>query len=520
MRIIMLLCVSVSLLLAACSTTPPEGSLQRQSLDPLPWAKPKYFSSLSPESDYFSNELIAIFERGGDERQPNVILNEAVEFAVKDGLVVNGITVQPDSIVLIDTYSTNATVPAITLAPKPVCGKIISHFRYSFPILASDKEKELQQAIDTLRAMSDQYLQAQGKELYGISPRGKGPGLSKGKALTALVAPTPTNQPKLYSSFIAPAFISKNWSYIAVNAVQGISAAGVRVAVLDTGVNPVGSFKLDSPANFVTLDPNAGDDFDLSTTSYLDGHGTGVASLIADSTYGIAPDAIIIPVKVCDGKGICDDITVTRGICYAQFVGTDVINLSLGTLSNAPMVRQAIREVVARGTTVVASAGNTNLFPSPRQNRADYPAGWASGTSGFMSVGAIDQKLAYADFATANSAVELVAPGADLQPGSKPADATGIETFSADGNRVFMEGTSFAAPFVAGAAANLYAQCPSLAKNTSASSRWVETTLKSTVTPWKPISQVATRKLPWPLSTNGFTPGLLNVGNSLKVTCP
>jgi hypothetical protein len=538
MRIILILCVSLLLFLAACATTKPEGQFESQSLDRLPWAKPSYFSSLSSELDFFPNELIAIFH--STEGQPNIILNNALKNAINKGLKVNGILIQPGSIVLLDTYPTNATVPAVALKPGPVCGEIISNFRYSFPVLSPKflpklppRERELQQAIDTLIAISDTQLQAQGKELYGISPKGKAPGTTKSKAAGTLVSPTSSNQASLYGSSLTPAFTSTNWSYQAVNANPKANAAGVRVAVLDTGVNPVGSLKslLDSPANFVTLQPGtnlptqiANDDFDdrYRATPYQDGHGTGVAALIADQTYGIAPDATIIPVKTCNQFGICDDITVTRGICYAQSVGADVINLSLGTLSNAPMLQQAINEVVASGTTVVAAAGNTNnsvQFSGKRQNQAAYPAAWAATSTGFMSVGAIDQKLAYADFATSHDSVELVAPGSDLQTGTALADLTGIETYAADGTSgVLMEGTSFAAPMVAAAAANLYYKCSSV--STAFGPAWVEANLLKTSTPWKPTSQDSFRPLPWPLAATRFTPGIVNVGNSLNMRCP
>jgi Subtilase family len=524
MRFILLLCVSLSFLLAACATTKPEGQLQSQSLDPLAWVKPSYFSSLEANKDYYPNELIAIYDRGTDPNTDNAsdVLNAVLELAAqKENWPV------PEGLKLKDTngdgkgdavYPVDTTTPAITLAPASVCGEMIANFTYQG--ITQDE------AIRRLLVIRD-YLTAQSKSLYGVSPKGKSYATPKGKSPVALVSPTSSgSQASLYNSSVAPAFTSGNWSYKAVNAVQGISAAKVRVAVLDTGVNPVGTLKLDAPANFVELNADktptqtVKDDFDDRDTSYQDGHGTGVAALIADTTYGIAPGATVIPVKTCDEGGICNDITVTRGICYAQAAGADVINISLGTLQNSPMVRQAIREVVARGSTVVAASGNTYLFTGSRKNKPDYPARLANGIAGLMSVGAIDQAGLYANFATADAGVELVAPGSDTSLLNVSADRTGVETFDAAGQAAFVEGTSFAAPFVAGAAANLYAQCPSLAKNTSASSSWVETILKKTSTPWKPISQVATRRLPWPLSTNGFTPGLLNVGNSLKVTCP
>ncbi len=527
MRIIV--CLLFCLVLVSCTSTVPQDVVETESIvdprDTLPWNKPGYFGSLNPDGasiDYEKGELIAIYRQIIPTNLDNATreLNATLEYYLnKAGLALTALRLfDLDNNGVGDAvYPIAARVPAVTVGTNPVCGQLIARFVFDANVLT------LEQAISILLDLNqlvptDGGFPA-GNSLYGISPKGK-------SALTSMV------------TSITPAFTSTNWSYSAINAVQGISAAGIKVAVLDTGVNPVGNLHLNliSPANFVQLQAfthlplsNAPDDFDDGTTQ---GHGTAVASLIADDVYGVAPEASIIPVKTCDKSGVCDDITVTRGICYAQSVGADVINISLGTLIASPMVRQAIREVVARGTTVVAAAGNTNIFATPRKNKPDYPAVWASGINGLMSIGAIDQNLEYGDFATANRYVELVAPGSDelLEVGNPPVSPKGIESYDAHGNAMFFEGTSFSAPFVAGAAANLYSNlyrnCPrsSTAKisNTSFSPRWIEPTLKNTVTPWSPVSQDPARTLPWPNPTTKFTPGLLNIGQSLSVpiVCP
>jgi subtilisin family serine protease len=380
-------------------------------------------------------------------------------------------------------------VPTVKIGTTPVCGQLIARFIYT--------GFSLNEAVIALNDLTPGGYLPQGNSLYGISPKGRGRITGQGNQLT-------------------PAFTINQWAYTVSNASPTAQATGIKVAVLDTGVSSVPNMLLRNRANFITL----GADNEPTTINTSDdflpnGHGTAVAALIASQTYGVAPGAYIVPVKTCDLHGDCDDITVTRGICYAQAVGADVINVSLGTLVNAPMVRHAIREVTARGSLVVAAAGNTNQFTGSRKNKPNYPAYWAS-LNGLMSVGAIDQRVEYGDFATADRFVELVAPGADLQLGSLPADPTGIESFPLSGGSRFFEGTSFAAPFVAGAAANLYAQCSILRRNNIIGPRWVENALKITARAWIPKSQDRSRTLP-----ASFLPaGIIDIGKALSPGCP
>jgi hypothetical protein len=497
MRVILFL--SVAFLLVSCANTSLEPSLEAESIidrrDPLPWNQPPYFDSLEPERDYAVGELIAVYRQPVPNRDLALseLRNALLEY-LRDSLL-------PDNTIqLVDlngdgtgdaVYGLRSTTPVGRVGTSPVCGQLIAHFVFT--------GISLKDAIIALNDLTPGGYFTNGNSLYGISPKGKASITGGGNLLT-------------------PAFTVDQWAYQVANAEPSARADKIKVAVLDTGVSPVGNMILRNRANFVTLGGN-NEPTTNTTDDYLpDGHGTGVAALIGSEDYGVAPGASIVPVKVCDGAGVCDDITLSRGICYAQSVGADVINLSLGTLVNSPMVRQAIREVTARGSLVVAASGNTNTsqFGGVLKNKPDYPAYWAN-LDALISVGAIDQNSEYGDFATANSRVELVAPGADLQLGDVPADGKGIESFSPAGSGAYFEGTSFAAPFVAGAAANLYAKCPGLQRNNSVGPRWIENNLKATATPWFPTSQDPNRRL----ELTGLNPeGLINITDALSTACP
>ncbi|RIH83414.1 Subtilisin E [Meiothermus luteus] len=208
---------------------------------------------------------------------------------------------------------------------------------------------------------------------------------------------------------------------------RGRTGNGVRVAVLDTGVDAavpqLGGY------DFVEDDAAPQD-------AFPGGHGTGAAGLVRE----VAPDAQIVPVRVCDERGVCRASRVVRGVCWvlAHQPGPTVLNLSLGGDTPVEALRLALEAALARGFPVVAAAGNQGQQGSP----AHYPA--AFDLPGLIAVGALQEGEAGwvpAPYSTRGAYVDLAAPGTDLRcvvPGGAEGSCTG---------------TSFAAPVVAGAAA-------------------------------------------------------------------
>jgi subtilisin family serine protease len=176
--------------------------------------------------------------------------------------------------------------------------------------------------------------------------------------------------------------------------------AGIIIAILDTGVtNTVfnryedfnentaaslegRSFVSSKPDNHGSCDPN-GDCFDnliFTPAKYDFGHGTAVALLAAGGTsahpVGIAPNANILPVTVCDSKNRCQLENLVQGICYAlneakvrnnsenahdQPFNNLVINLSLSKYDpafQAPLLNKVLGEAAEGGAIIVASAGD------------------------------------------------------------------------------------------------------------------------------------------------------------------
>src|SRR6266705_2670046 len=125
-----------------------------------------------------------------------------------------------------------------------------------------------------------------------------------------------------------------------------------------------------STASF--LDQSSAGFLDQSTASFLDssnpasGHGTFCAALIA----AVAPESMIMPLRVFDDAGYADTFSIAKATRYAVRNGAQVINMSFGMTSASPAVQHAIAVATASGVTVVASAGNDNSAA------AQYPAAY------------------------------------------------------------------------------------------------------------------------------------------------
>ena len=181
------------------------------------------------------------------------------------------------------------------------------------------------------------------------------------------------------------------------------------------------------------LDQSSASFLDQSSASFLDatnpahGHGTFCAGLIA----AVAPDAMIMPLRVFDDAGNTDAFTIVRGIRYAVEHGADVINLSFGMTSESSAVKQALKFAFDHGVTVVASAGNSNT--STPQFPADFEK--------VLSVAATNLKDQKASFSNYGATIFVDAPGVNI-----------ISAYPG-GYYAIASGTSFSAPMVAGEAA-------------------------------------------------------------------
>ncbi|HVM40644.1 MAG TPA: S8 family serine peptidase [Acidimicrobiia bacterium] len=227
--------------------------------------------------------------------------------------------------------------------------------------------------------------------------------------------------------------LSDSYSYAA-------TGSGVTVYVIDTGIRSThDEFGGRVRSGFDAVEDGWG-------TEDCNGHGTHVAGTVGGTTYGMAKGVSLVAVRVLDcwGEGFLSDV-----IAGMEWVVTDhpadapaVANLSLGS-SASSQVDDAISSLVADGVAAVVAAGNDGedaCLSSP----ARAPEA--------VTVGATESDDSRASFSNYGSCLDVFAPGVDILSAYN----------SSDSAAAYSDGTSMAAPHVAGAAALLLADDPTL----------------------------------------------------------
>jgi len=308
---------------------------------------------------------------------------------------------------------------------------------------------------------------------------------------------------------------SSQWHYFestgglrANTAWDSATGSGVVVAVLDTGFRPHADLKANLLPGYDMIsdafvgndgggrDSDASDPGDWTNAGECGNnyppsnqgsswHGTHVAGTIAAVTNnstgvaGVAYNAKVVPVRVlgkCGGytSDIADGIIWASGGTVSGVPANPnpakVINMSLGGSGACDATTQAaINSARSRGTVVVIAAGNDN------SNANNFNPG---NCQGVINVAATNRSGGRAYYSNYGTSVDVAAPGGAMNSSNDPNGVlstynTGTTTPGSD-SYGYSQGTSMAAPHVAGVAALIFQKKP------NATPDEVESILKTT----------------------------------------
>lgn len=235
----------------------------------------------------------------------------------------------------------------------------------------------------------------------------------------------------------------------------GFDGAGVKVAVLDTGIDathPDLAAQVIAAKNF-SDDPDARDRV---------GHGTHVASTIAGTGAasggrykGVAPGAKLLDGKVCESD-FCTESAMLAGLEWGA-QNAPVVSMSIGGFDTPDIdpLEQAVNTLTAKyGTLFVIAAGNDG---------APESVGSPASADAALAVGAVDKKDKIADFSSRGPRVgdgaikpDITGPGVAITAARSKDGVLG----NPGDKYTELSGTSMATPHVSGSAAILAGQHP------------------------------------------------------------
>ena len=302
-----------------------------------------------------------------------------------------------------------------------------------------------------------------------------------------------------------------------IRAAQRFSrGAGVKVAVIDTGVNPnpflTDRGRLVGGGDYVAPGPASDGTVDC------DGHGTLTAGIVAANTAntafgftGVAPDATIYAIRQTStqydeidngqdtGRTAGTPATLATAIVHAVNLKVNVITMSLNTclltaaavsFMNTPgseekQLQAAIHYAVEHNVVVVNSAGNVTSQPEGGQQPSNSPCASVKQNSSadpnnvqeievpavysadLLSVASVSPFTgAVSSFSVWGPWVNTAAPGEAITSVDPGVGGRGLANLYAEPGSNSppgpIQGTSFAAPYVAGVAALVRSRYPNL----------------------------------------------------------
>ncbi|WP_322976469.1 S8 family peptidase [Acinetobacter pittii] len=187
---------------------------------------------------------------------------------------------------------------------------------------------------------------------------------------------------------------------------------------------------------------------DGNGTSDCHGHGTHVAGTVGGSTYGVAKNVSLVPIRIlgCDGSGASSNVIAGLDWILKNGKKPAVVNMSLGGEANASL-DSAVENLFNNGYVMVVAAGNSNT---------DACSSSPARVSKAITVAATDSTDTRASYSNYGSCVDIFAPGSQINSswiGSNTATKV-------------LNGTSMATPHVVGVVAEMLQSTPTAAPQT------------------------------------------------------
>ncbi|MBN1638524.1 MAG: S8 family serine peptidase [Ignavibacteriales bacterium] len=177
-------------------------------------------------------------------------------------------------------------------------------------------------------------------------------------------------------------------------------------------------------------------------------HGLATALIIAGEKdngigiSGIAPNTIILPVRVLNDYGVGTHSTLAQGIYEAVDAGIKIINMSLGSYAYSNTLKDAIEYAHSKGAILICASGNDN---NNNHIKFHFPSDFKE----CISVGAMDN-LGYKSKSSNYGGIDFLAPGEN------------IVFDEVDGELVILEGTSSSSAIVTGIVSLIKSKNPNL----------------------------------------------------------
>ncbi|AMO40493.1 serine protease [Acinetobacter sp. BEC1-S18-ESBL-01] len=187
---------------------------------------------------------------------------------------------------------------------------------------------------------------------------------------------------------------------------------------------------------------------DGNGTSDCHGHGTHVAGTVGGSTYGVAKNVSLVPIRIlgCDGSGASSNVIAGLDWILKNGKKPAVVNMSLGGDANTSL-DSAVENLFNNGYVIVVAAGNSNT---------DACSTSPARVSKAITVAATDSTDARASYSNYGSCVDIFAPGSQINSswiGSNTATKV-------------LNGTSMATPHVVGVVAEMLQSTPTATPQT------------------------------------------------------